>query len=95
MMLLRMYLSPLSKDDDGEIEEQEETTVEGANYSPSTDGDLGTSLGLGATLGSSSETSETEEKPKRTRRKRTTTTRRKKTTEVASVDDNLTMNIPD
>lgn len=28
MMLLRMYLSPLAKDEDGEIEEQEETTEE-------------------------------------------------------------------
>lgn len=34
MMLLRMYLSPLAKDDDGDIEEQEETVVEGEDYSP-------------------------------------------------------------
>ena len=33
MMLLRMYLSPLAKDDDEEIEEQEETAVEGVDYS--------------------------------------------------------------
>lgn len=34
MMLLRMYLSPLAKDDDGEIEKQQETKVEGEDYSP-------------------------------------------------------------
>lgn len=34
MMLLRMYLSPLAKDDDEEIEYQEETVVEGVDYSP-------------------------------------------------------------
>lgn len=46
MMLLRMYLSPLAKDEDGEIEEQEETTVEGTDYSPkSEDGGLGSALG--------------------------------------------------
>lgn len=47
-MLLRMYLSPLSKDDDGVIEEQEETTVEGTDYSPKNE----EGTGLGATLGS-------------------------------------------
>lgn len=46
MMLLRMYLSPLAKDDDGEIEEQEETTVEGTDYSPKNEeGGLGSMLG--------------------------------------------------
>ena len=98
MMLLRMYLSPLSKDDDEEIESQEETTVEGIDYSnPSTGGDK---VGLGASLSSNNEvvnSDDTEEKPKRTRKKRTTTTtrRKKKTSEVASIDDNLTMNIPE
>ena len=37
MMLLRMFLSPLAKDEDGEIEEQEETKVEGEDYSPCPD----------------------------------------------------------
>ena len=96
MMLLRMYLSPLSKDDDGEIESQKETTVEGVNYSnPSTGGDK---VGLGVTLGSKNEVvTEEKEKPKKTRSKKTATTtrRKKKTTGVASIDDNLTMNIPE
>ena len=49
MMLLRMYLSPLAKDEDEEIEEQEETTIEGTNYSPKNEeGNVGTGLGLGA-----------------------------------------------
>ena len=101
MMLLRMYLSPLSKDDDGEIESQEETTVEGVNNSPSTGGDNNLGVTLGATRGiETPESSKViEEKPKRTRRKRTstTTTRRKKktTSEVGSIEDNLEMNIPD
>ena len=97
MMLLRMYLSPLSKDDDGEIEEQEETTVEGSNNEmPSTGGD-------GISLGSSNNGTEevqNEEQPKKTRKRKTTSTttkrtRKKKTTEVANVEDNLTMNIPE
>ena len=47
MMLLRMYLSPLAKDDDEEIEEQEETKVDGIDYSPKNEeGGLG--MGLGA-----------------------------------------------
>lgn len=50
MMLLRMYLSPLAKDDDEEIEEQEETKVEGVDYSLKNE--EGSSTGLGATLGS-------------------------------------------
>ena len=49
MMLLRMYLSPLAKDDDEEIEEQQETKIEGTNYSPKNE----ESSGLGASLGSS------------------------------------------
>ena len=48
MMLLRMFLSPLAKDEDGEIEEQEETKVEGEDYSPKSE----EGTGLGATLGS-------------------------------------------
>ena len=34
MMLLRMYLAPLAKDNDEEEIEQEETTIEGTDYSP-------------------------------------------------------------
>ena len=105
MMLLRMYLSPLSKDDDGEIESQEETTVEGVNNNPSTDGDsevqtLGATRGIETSEDTTKEATQ-EEKPKRTRRRttasKTTTTRRKKrtTSEVGSIEDNLTMNIPD
>ena len=48
MMLLRMFLSPLAKDEDEEIEYQEETKVEGEDHSPKSE--AGT--GLGATLGS-------------------------------------------
>lgn len=50
MMLLRMYLSPLAKDEDGEIEQQEETKVEGEDYSPKNE--EGSSMGLGSALGS-------------------------------------------
>lgn len=104
MMLLRMYLSPLSKDDDGEIEEQEETTVEGTDNSPSTGGDNEEISSLGATgnvetpeVEESVQEEVVEEKPKRGRKKRTTTsvTRRKKKTEVVSIEDNLEMNIPE
>ena len=42
MMLLRMFLSPLAKDDDGEIEEQEETKKE------EQESNTGAGLGLGA-----------------------------------------------
>lgn len=96
IMLLRMYLSPLSKDDDGEIEEQQETVVEGEDKSLSSK-----SEGLGATLGdplnSSNETSEetTQEQPKK---KRTYKRRKKETTQetaVANINDDLTMNIPE
>jgi hypothetical protein len=49
MMLLRMYLSPLAKDNDEDEDFQEETTVEGTDYSPKPDeenaGGLGSSLG--------------------------------------------------
>ena len=45
MMLLRMYLSPLAKDEDGEAEEQEETKVEGEDYSPKSEEGLGVTLG--------------------------------------------------
>lgn len=47
MMLLRMYLSPLAKDEDEEIEEQEETKVEGEDFSPKSEEGLG--IGLGST----------------------------------------------
>ena len=96
IMLLRMYLSPLSKDDDGEIEEQQETVVEGEDKSLSSK-----SEGLGATLGdplnSSNETSEetAQEQPKK---KRTYKRRKKETTQetaVANINDDLTMNIPE
>ena len=96
IMLLRMYLSPLSKDDDGEIEEQQETVVEGEDKSLSSKNE-----GLGATLGdplnSGSETTEnnTQEQPKK---KRTYKRRKKETTQetaVANVNDDLTMNIPE
>ena len=46
IMLLRMYLSPLAKDEDGEIDYQEETKVEGEDYSPKNEEGLG--MGLGA-----------------------------------------------
>ena len=45
MMLLRMYLSPLAKDEDGEIPEQEETKGESIDYSPKPEEGAGTSLG--------------------------------------------------
>jgi hypothetical protein len=45
IMLLRMFLSPLAKDEDGEIEEQEETKVEGEDYSPKNEEGLGMGLG--------------------------------------------------
>lgn len=98
MMLLRMYLSPLSKDSDEDEEYQEETTVEGVDNSPSTNEEI---VGLGSvrSVGVNEENVgvNEEEKPKRTRKKRTTTsaTRRKKKTEVASIEDNLEMNIPE
>lgn len=93
MMLLRMYLSPLSKDDDGEIEEQQETTTEGIDKSLK---DEENSVGLGASRNVNSEVQqeETQETPKK---KRTYTRRKKKVSaqSVASVDDNLVMNIPE
>lgn len=98
MMLLRMYLSPLSKDDDGEIEEQEETTVEGINKEiPSTDGDT-PSLGSGLVQNIEVETTVTTTEEPKPKKKRTYTRRKKKTTTtntVANADDNLEMNIPE
>lgn len=80
MMLLRMYLSPLSKDSDEEEEYQQETVV-------------------GTAQESIGDSSVTEEKPKRTKKKKVTTSttvaRRRKKTEVASIEDNLEMNIPE
>ena len=97
MMLLRMYLSPLSKDDDEDIEYQEETTVEGYNKEmPSTDGDNitgSTVQNIEINVGINEATTE-EPKPKK---KRTYTRRKKKTTTntVANANDNLEMNIPE
>ena len=93
IMLLRMYLSPVSKDDDGEIEEQQETIVEGEDKSLSSS----ENEGLGAALNNSNETSEdnAQEQPKK---KRTYKRRKKKTTQettVADISDDLTMNIPE
>ena len=48
MMLLRMFLSPLAKDEDGELEEQEETKIEGEDHSPR-DGEG--NVGIGVALG--------------------------------------------
>ena len=48
MMLLRMYLSPLAKDNDEDENFQEETVVEGTDYSPKSDNEVN----LGGTLGS-------------------------------------------
>lgn len=45
IMLLRMYLSPLAKDSDEEETFQEETVVEGKDYSPENGTNLGNSLG--------------------------------------------------
>ena len=121
MMLLRMYLSPLAKDNDEDEDFQEETTVEGTDYSPKPEeGNVGGGLGsvLGATnnvvevdensevnalLDEALSTEATEETPKKTRKRRTTTstttrkrtTRKKKVDNVATVSDDLTMNIPE
>ena len=84
-MLLRMYLSPLSKDDDGEIEEQEETTVEGTDYSPTNELELENEISLGSTINGVSVTpapksdGEVIIEPSR----------------VADVGSNLRMNIPE
>lgn len=43
IMVLRMFLSPLAKDSDEEIVEQEETVVEGNNYDPNNKGKKGKS----------------------------------------------------
>lgn len=94
MMLLRMYLSPLSKDDDGEIEEQQETTTEGIDKSLK---DEENPVGLGATRNVNSEVQQEEEVQQTPKKKRTYTRRKKKASaqSVASVDDNLVMNIPE
>jgi hypothetical protein len=126
MMLLRMYLSPLAKDDDTDEEFQEETTIEGTDYSPkpeegSVGGGLGSGLGstrsvdvnseeeevntlLDEALGNNESIETAEEPVKKTRKRKATTasstpkkrtTRKKKVDTVASVDSNLTMNIPE
>ena len=97
MMLLRMYLSPLSKDSDEDEEFQEETTVEGVDNSPKQEETV--ILGSTRSVGVNEENVgvNEEEKPKRTRKKRTTTstTRRRKKIEVVNIEDNLEMNIPE
>lgn len=116
MMLLRMYLSPLAKDNDEDEDFQEETTIEGTDYSPKPDegntGGLGSSLGSVKSVVEVDETSEvnalldealgTEETPKKIRKRKTTTattrkrtTRKKKVDSVATISDDLTMNIPE
>lgn len=119
MMLLRMYLSPLAKDNDEDEDFQEETTIEGTDYSPKPDKEnVGLGMSLGATnnvvevdensevnalLDEALNTEATEEAPKRTRKRRTTTsattrkrtTRKKKVDNVATISDDLTMNIPE
>ena len=104
MMLLRMYLSPLAKDNDEDEEEQTETTIEGTRYDPpSSEGNEDTSLGSALGASRSAEVSEAEEsveevkevKPKK-RRGRKKKSETAVTSNVASVEDsNLTMNIPD
>lgn len=89
MMLLRMYLDPLAKDDDGEIEEQQETEVEGINYSPTNEeGGLGSALG--SALGSSTPATITATI-------RTSIDNSTPTTQSvgASIDDDLDMIIPE
>lgn len=121
MMLLRMYLSPLAKDNDEDEDFQEETTVEGTDYSPKSEegsagGGLGSGLGatnnvvevdenseVNALLDEALSTEATEETPKKTRKRKTTTStttrkrtiRKKKVDNVATVSDDLTMNIPE
>lgn len=62
MMLLRMYLSPLAKDNDEDEDFQEETTVEGTDYSPKPDeenaGGLDSSLGTTNSVVEADENSE-------------------------------------
>ena len=104
MMLLRMYLSPLAKDNDEDEDFQEETTVEGTDYSPKLDeenaGGLGSSLGITNSVVEANENSEvnvlldevlgTEESPKKTRKRKTTATR-KRTTRKKKVDSVTTV----
>ena len=96
MMLLRMYLAPLAKDNDEDEEEQKETTVEGTRYDPPTpEGNENAGLGssLGATRSIEEVVEEVKPKKRRGRKKKSETTI---TTNVASVEDsNLTMNIPE
>ena len=87
-MLLRMYLSPLSKDDDGEIEEQEETTVEGTDYSPTSELGLGSSISLGSTITGISTAQVTEQVSGQVQEEPVIP-------KVADVNTGLKMNIPD
>lgn len=84
MMLLRMYLAPLAKDNDEDEEEQKETTIEGTRYDPPK-GDVPEDIET---------VKNAEEKPKKKRG------RKKKveaTDNVTMLSDtsNLEMNIPD
>lgn len=95
-MLLRMYLSPLSKDDDGEIEEQEETTVEGTDYSPSNVIELGEELSLGSVIQGVSTAQVTGQVSEQVTGKVTGQVQQEPVTpKVADVNSNLRMNIPD
>lgn len=82
MMLLRMFLSPLAKDDDGEIEHQEETKVEGEDYSPKSED--GANTGLGAAPST-----------KNTIGTRKKTVKKDNATSMKDMDSGITMNIPD
>ena len=80
MMLLRMYLSPLAKDNDEDENFQEETVVEGTDYSYKNQEEENTGVSLGATRTVATET-ETEEAPakKTTTAKKSTSTAKKST----------------
>ena len=104
MMLLRMYLSPLAKDNDEDEEEQKETTIEGTRYDPPApegNEDVGLGSALGATRNAEAESSnevevveEVKPKKRRGRKKKSETAI---TSNVANLEDssNLIMNIPD
>jgi len=83
MMLLRMYLSPLAKDNDEEEEFQEETTVEAEDYSPKNEEGDG---GLGATLGS---TESTTKKKAPSTKKKAASTKKKSTTKKVTTGENI------
>ena len=99
MMLLRMYLAPLAKDNDEDEEEQTETTIEGTRYDPpAPEGSENTGLGsaLGATRSIETTEEEVEEVKPKKRRGRKKKSETNIATNVASVDDSsLMMNIPE